>query len=89
METMNRSSLAKSSFSLPPAEVKTVARLKKELGLASNTSVVRLALQDLQKKVERGHLREQFRTASLAVREVNRQEMEELDRLEDEGLSEH
>jgi len=86
---MRQSALAKSSFSLPPAEVKTVARLKKELGLSSNTSVVRLALQDLQKKVERGRLREQFRSASLTVRETNRQEMEELDLLANEGLSEH
>lgn len=86
---MKRNALVKSSFSLPPAEVKVVVRLRRELGFSSNTSVVRLALQNLQKSVERDHLREQFREASLVVRKVNRQEMEDLDRLSNEGLGEN
>jgi hypothetical protein len=86
---MKNTHLEKSSFTLPKPEVLLVKRLKKELGLSSNTAVVRRALLDLQKKVEREHLRQQFQSASDLVRRVNREDMKALDLLSDEGLSEN
>lgn len=86
---MKKSNLAKSSFTLPKPEVAMVRRLKTELGLHSNTAVVRRALLDLQKRVEREHLRQQFREASAVVSQVNREEMRDLDLLSDEGLDEN
>ncbi|MBI2346437.1 MAG: hypothetical protein HYV03_06070 [Deltaproteobacteria bacterium] len=85
---MKKSAAVKSSFSLPPQEVSLVNRLKKRLHVHTNTAVVRLALLDLQKKVEREELRKQFLEASQIVRTANRQEMVSLDRLAGEGLGE-
>lgn len=84
---MKSNALKKSSFTLPSSQVSLVLRLKKTLHLKSNTEVVRRALQELQKKVERQSLREQFLEASKTVREANREDLQELDQLADEGLS--
>ena len=85
---MIKTAPVKSSFTLPPSEVSLVARLKRRLHLASNTAVIRKALLDLQAKVERQQLREQFRSASKMVLKVNREEMEALDHLAGENLNE-
>jgi len=84
---MKSNALKKSSFTLPSSQVSLVLRLKKTLHLKSNTEVVRRALQELQNKVERQSLRAQFLEASKAVREANREDLQELDQLADEGLS--
>lgn len=83
---MKSNTLKKSSFTLPSSQVSLVTRLKKTLRLKSNTEVVRRALQELQNKVERQALRQQFLEASRLVSEANRQDMEDLDRLAGEGI---
>lgn len=83
---MKKNVAIKSSFTLPPQEVALVTRLKRRLRLASNTAVVRQALHDLQKKLDRDELKRQFVEASHLVREVNREDMRELDQLANEGL---
>ena len=84
---MKSNTLKKSSFTLPSSQVSLVTKLKKTLHLKSNTEVVRRALQELQNKVERQALRQQFVEASRVVREANRQDMAELDQLAGEGIS--
>jgi hypothetical protein len=76
----------KSSFTLPGAEVSRVSRLKRRLGLRSNTAVVRRALTELENSMDRNHLRKQFQDASALVRDVNREDLRELDALADEGI---
>jgi hypothetical protein len=76
----------KSSFTLPFSEVSRVSRLKRRLGLRSNTAVVRRALSELETSIDRDHLRKQFRDASSLVREVNREDLVELDALTGEGI---
>ena len=83
---MKSHAIKKSSFTLPPSEVSRVNRLKKRLRLKSNTAVVRRALSDLEARVDRNLLREQFQQASLIVRESHLKEMAELDHLAGEGL---
>lgn len=61
-------------------------RLKRKLGLRSNTEVVRRALTDLENSMDRNHLRTQFREASLLTRQVNREDYQELDGLAGEGI---
>ena len=77
----------KSSITLPAEEIPLVKQLKKILNLKSNTAVIRMALRELKNKVDRRALREQFRTASNIVRDVNKKDLEELDHLSDEGIS--
>lgn len=77
---------AKSSFTLPADEIPLVARLKKRLKLKSNTEVIRKALFELEKNIEREKLREQLRAASLLTQDANAQEIEELNSWVDEGL---
>lgn len=83
---MRSSSLKKSSFTLPPDEVKRVNRLKKRMGLKSNTAVVRKALSDLESKIDQDWLRKEYERASRLVRDSNQNEMKEWDLLCDEGL---
>lgn len=83
---MKKMVLVKSSFTLPPAEVSLVTRLKRQLHLASNTAVVRRALSDLEKKIEREELRRQFRAAVQVVRPSSEEEIHEMDHLVNEGL---
>lgn len=83
---MKKSTLKKSSFTLPATEVSRVVRLKKKLGLRSNTEVVRRALSDLETSMDRIQLRKQFQEASSLVREANREDLRELDTLAGEGI---
>jgi len=83
---MKSSAQKKSSFTLPAAEVSRVNRLKRKLGLRSNTEVVRRALADLENSMDRNHLRKQFQEASLLTRQVNREDYQELDGLAGEGI---
>ena len=76
----------KSSFTLPASEVSRVTRLKRRLGLRSNTAVVRRALSELETRVDRSILRKQFLESSELVRTANQSDMEELDLLAGEGL---
>ena len=76
----------KSSFTLPAAEVAIIKRLMKQLKAKSKVEVVRRGLQLLMEQVEGNLLREQFRSASLAVRESNAEVIKELDHLSGEGL---
>lgn len=76
----------KSSITLPAEELKLVRRLKSRLRLKSNVDVVRAGLQLLRETTEREALREQFRDASRAARNVTQAELEELDHLSSEGL---
>lgn len=81
-----KSVLKKSSFTLPAEELSLVYKLKKQLRLKSNTGVIRRALQELEKNVDRQSLREQFTAASRLVCAGNSQEMATLDQLSDENL---
>lgn len=83
---MKNAVLQKSSFSLPLEQALLVTRLKKRLRLRSNTEVVRQALRELQKKVDREELRRQFTEASMLVQGANREDREVLDDLAGEGL---
>jgi Arc/MetJ-type ribon-helix-helix transcriptional regulator len=77
---------AKSSITLPPAEVRLVQSLKTRLKLKSNVEVVRQGLRLLQESTERQTLRAAYRTASRATRASLAREIEELDHLSGEGL---
>ncbi len=83
---MKNSAQKKSSFTLPAAEVSRVLRLKRKLGLRSNTEVVRRALTDLENSMDRNQLRKQFEEASSLVRDVNRDDLKEFDALTGEGI---
>ncbi|MCC7343618.1 MAG: ribbon-helix-helix protein, CopG family [Deltaproteobacteria bacterium] len=83
---MKSSVQKKSSFTLPAAEVSRVNRLRRKLGLRSNTDVVRRALTDLENSMDRNQLRKQFQEASSLTRQVNREDYQELDGLAGEGL---
>lgn len=83
---MKNAANKKSSFTLPASEVSRVSRLKKRLGLRSNTAVVRRALSELETRVDRRELRKQFQEASQLVRSSNQKDMDELDLLAGEGL---
>lgn len=77
---------AKSSITLPAAELQRVKRLKTKLRLRSNVDVVRAGLRLLEQSTDRDLLREEFRRASLATRDALRAELDELDHLSSEGL---
>ena len=77
---------AKSSITLPPAEVRLVQALKVRLKLKSNVEVVRRGLRLLHETTERRALRDAYRAASRATRESLVREIEELDHLTGEGL---
>ncbi len=72
---------------MPLKEIPRIKRLKKQFHLKSNTEVVRLALQELDTKVSRVLLREQFKKASHLVSQANKADLAELDLLSDEGLT--
>lgn len=77
----------KSSITLPPAELKLVTFLMKQLGARSKVEVVRLGLTLLKDKIDRQALKRSFKEASLATRKSLQEELEELDHLSDEGLA--
>jgi len=77
---------AKSSITLPPAEVKLVRDLKKKLKAKSNVEVVRRGLKLLKEQTDRDLLRRAYESASHQVADALRDELEELDHLAGEGL---
>jgi len=77
---------AKSSITLPAAELQLVKSLKSRLRLRSNVDVVRRGLRLLAETTSRETLRAAYRHASLATRDAALKEIEELDHLADEGL---
>ena len=77
---------AKSSITLPPAEVKLVKDLKKKLKAKSNVEVVRRGLNLLKEQTDRGLLRKAYESASQQVADALRDELDELDHLASEGL---
>jgi len=77
---------AKSSITLPPAEVKLVKDLKKKLKAKSNVEVVRRGLKLLKEQTDRDLLRKAYESASQQVADALRNELDELDHLAGEGL---
>ena len=77
---------AKSSITLPPAEVKLVKDLKKKLKAKSNVEVVRRGLKLLKEQTDRDLLRRAYESASHQVADALRDELDELDHLAGEGL---
>jgi len=76
----------KSSITLPPEEFRLVRVLRARLRLPSNVEVVRRGLRLLAETTDRRQLREAYRRASHASREVLEREIAELDPLAPEGL---
>ena len=70
---------AKSSITLPPAEVRLVQSLKVRLKLKSNVEVVRRGIRLLQETTERRALRDAYRAASRATRGSIAREIQEFD----------
>ena len=77
---------AKSSITLPPAEVRLVKDLKKKLKAKSNVEVVRRGLKLLKEQTDRDLLRKAYESASHQVADALRDELDELDHLAGEGL---
>jgi hypothetical protein len=73
----------KSSISLPPAEFQAVQGLRTRVAAASNVEVIRRALAAYEAAIDREAARVAFRDASLRVREVNRDDLAELDAVPD------
>lgn len=78
----------KSSITLPPAELRLVESLRKQLGTKSKVEVVRRGLRLLKETTDRDALKRAYAQASRAVRGSMKAEMEELDHLAGEGLDE-
>lgn len=76
----------KSSITLPRNEHAIVLSLMKKLGAKSKVEVIRRGLMLLKEQIDAETLREQFRQASEAVRNVNKKDYEDLDSLSSEGL---
>jgi hypothetical protein len=78
----------KSSITLPPEELRLVLALQAKLKARSKVEVVRRGLRLLRDVTEREALREAYRRASRATRASLGRELEEVDHLVAEGLSE-
>ncbi len=78
---------SKSSITLPAKELALVEGLKKRLKAKSKVEVVRRGLLLLRDSVERDAIRAQYVEASRAVRKSTVAELEELDALTEEGVS--
>ena len=78
--------VAKSSITLPPAELRLVLELQARLKAKSKVEVVRRGLLLLKETTERESLREAYRRASSATRGMLSDELAELDALVAEGL---
>jgi hypothetical protein len=76
----------KSSITLPPAELRLVTTLQRQLGAKSKVEVVRRGLLLLRETTERNRLREAYRQASATVRDATLAELTELDGLTTDGL---
>lgn len=77
----------KSSVTLPPEELRLVVELQERLGAKSKVEVVRRGLRLLQEATDRDALREAYRKASRATRSSVEAELDELDELTGEGLT--
>ncbi|NMC62449.1 MAG: hypothetical protein GYA55_04705 [SAR324 cluster bacterium] len=77
----------KSSITLPRNEHAIMVSLMKKLGAKSKVEVIRRGLMLLKEQLEADLLREQFRNASLLVRDKNKIDYEELDLLTGEGMA--
>jgi len=82
-----KTNTSKSSITLPTKELALVEGLKKRLKAKSKVEVVRRGLLMLRDSVERDAIRAQYAEASRAVRKSTAAELEELDALSEEGLS--
>jgi len=78
----------KSSITLPPEELRIVLALQAKLKAKSKVEVVRRGLRLLREVTEREALRDAYRRASHATRASLSRELQELDHLSGEGLSE-
>jgi hypothetical protein len=78
----------KSSITLPPAELKLVTELQRRLGAKSKVEVVRRGLRLLYDTTQRERLREAYRLASGAARNVTLAELGELEGVASDGLDE-
>jgi hypothetical protein len=79
---------AKSSITLPPAELRLVVELQSKLKAKSKVEVVRRGLLLLKEATERDTLRDAYRRASLATRGALTDDLAELEALVAEGLEE-
>lgn len=82
-----KSNAYKSSITLPAKELALVEGLRKRLRAKSKVEVVRRGLLLLRDSVERDAIRAKYAEASRAVRKSTIEELEELDGLSAEGLS--
>ena len=78
---------AKSSITLPPAELKLVNALQAKLKAKSKVEVVRRGLLLLKEATEHEDVRDAYLRASAATR-ASRTDLRELDKLAAEGLDE-
>lgn len=78
---MKKHTIKKSSITLPPNELAIVKELLIKLNASSKVDVIRRALKMLKQATDARLLQEEFTTASLMLRESNREDMEELDDL--------
>jgi len=76
----------KSSITLPADELQLVDDLRVRLKLKTKVEVVRRGLRLLEEMTDREALRRGYQSASRAVRETTRQELQELDHLAAENL---
>ena len=77
----------KSSITLPPEELRMVMSLQAKLQAKSKVEVVRRGLQLLREVTERDALRDAYRRAAGVTRASLSQELDDLDHLAGEGLS--
>lgn len=77
---------AKSSITLPAAEVSMVKQLMKTLGAKSKVEVIRRGLRLLKETTDRAALRKAYADASQAVRASTLAELEALDPWSADGL---
>ena len=82
-----KTNTSKSSITLPAKELALVEGLRKKLHAKSKVEVVRRGLLLLRDSVERDAIRAKYAEASRAVRKSTIEELEELDGLSSEGLS--
>lgn len=77
---------AKSSITLPPAELRLVEELRKRLRAKSKVEVVRRGLTLLEESIHREALRRAYEDAARRVRGGTENELEDLDHLAGEGV---
>ena len=81
-----RSSLAKSSITLPPEEFATILKLKKQLACKSNVEVVRRGLTLLREHHERQELQRAYQHAAARLRSQTKKSLRLFDTVDIEHL---